>query len=170
MLLDRGIGIAGLALTVFFGVLPFFPRKVPRWVLRTGIVAGVLMLGISLGLIWSDQESRRPTPPLADNALLRLHIFPDHRIPDRLEAKNIFRWYYLNHVLFGKSADGKDIEFDLPTLFITFEPDVRITTLKVRSPDIRLPRHEVKDFNQKFAIVVFAEKIPEGTLEVSVEP
>ncbi len=167
---DRGIGIAGLALAIIFGALEFFPLKVPSWVLVPGVGVGLIMLGVSLGLIWSGRRSKQPTQSLADKALLRLHIFKDHRIPDCLEAKNIFRWYYLRHVLFGKSAEGKDLEIELPTLFVSFQPEVRITTLKVRSPDIRLPRHEVKEFNQKFAIIAFSEKIPEGTLEVSVEP
>ncbi|MBU6470443.1 MAG: hypothetical protein KGQ68_07150 [Gammaproteobacteria bacterium] len=167
---DRGIGIAGLALAVIFGALQFFPLKVPAWVSVFGVGVGVLMLGVSLGLIWSGRRSKQPTLSLVDSALLRLHIFKDHRTPDRLEAKNIFRWYYLSHVLSGKSTDGKDIEMELPTLFVSFQPEVRITTLKVRSPDIQLPRHEVKEFNQKFAIIVFSEKISEGTLEVSVEP
>jgi hypothetical protein len=55
-------------------------------------------------------------------------------------------------------------------LFVTFAPEVRIASLKVRSPDIRLPRHEVKEFNQQFAIIVFFEKLGEGTLEAIVEP
>lgn len=169
-MLDRGIGVAGLGLAVIFGALQFFPLKVPAWVSVSGVGVGVLMLGISLGLIWSGRRSKQSTPSLVDSALLRLHVFQDHRTPDRLEAKNIFRWYYLSHVLIGRATDGKDLETELPTLFISFQPEVRITTLKVRSPDIKLPRHEVKEFNQKFAIIVFSEKIPDGTLEVSVEP
>lgn len=169
-MLDLGIGIAGLGLAVIFGALPYFRLKVPTWVSVSSVGIGVFMLGVSLGLILSGGRSASPTPTPVDNALLRLHIYRDYRAPDRLEAKNIFRWYYLSHILVGKAADGSDREFEMPTLFITFETEVRITTLKVRSPDMKLPRHEVKEFNQKFAIVVFLEKLGEGTLEVIVEP
>lgn len=69
-----------------------------------------------------------------------------------------------------QKQDGMRVEKSLPTLFMTFDPEVRISTLSVRSPDMKLPRHEVKEFNQKFAIIVFSEKLPEGTLEIRVEP
>jgi hypothetical protein len=32
--------------------------------------------------------------------------------------------------------------------------------------DIRLPAYEVKDFNNRFAIIVFAGEVPMGTLEI----
>lgn len=169
-MIDRGIGIAGLALAVIFGSLQYFRFKVPTWVSISGVVIGVFMLGVSVGLIWPGRLTAVTTPKPVDNALLRLHIYHDHRTPDRLEAKNIFRWYYLSHVLVGKAADGSSQETELPTLFVSFDPDVRITTVKVRSPDMMLPRHEVKEFNQKFAIIVFSEKLGNGTLEVVVEP
>jgi len=167
--IDRGIGIAGIALSVIFSALQFFQPQIPIWVSVSGIGVGVLMLGISLGVMWSDRKGPRRAEP-ADNAFLRLHIYRDHRTPERLEARNIFRWYYLNHILIAITAERKNEEVVLPTLFVTFDPDVQITSLKVRSPDMKLPRHEVKDFNQKFAIITFSEKLKEGTLEIMVEP
>ncbi len=59
--------------------------------------------------------------------------------------------------------------FPFTTVFISFEPEVEISTLKVRSPNIALPTHEVKEFNQRFAIVVFVGPVAEGTLEFEVQ-
>ncbi len=168
-MINRGIGLAGIALTVIFGALQFIQPQIPAWISVSGIGIGVFLLGISVGLIWSSRRSLIITKP-ADNALLRLHIYKDYRIPDRIEAKNIFRWFYLSSILIGITNDGKNKEIVLPVLFVTFDPEVRITSLKVRSPDMKLPRHEVKDFNQKYAIVAFSEKLNEGTLELVVEP
>lgn len=167
-MIDRGIGIAGIALSVIFGALQFFQPQIPTWVSISGIGVGLFMLGVSIGVIWSGRRNPKTAKPV-DTAFLRLHIYRDHRTPDRLEAKNIFRWYYLSHIILGQTIDGKNEEIEIPTLFITFDPEVRITSLKVRSPDMELPRHEVKDFNQKYAIIVFSEKLKEGTLELEVE-
>ena len=54
------------------------------------------------------------------------------------------------------------------TLFLTFDSLVRVGTIEVSSPDIRLPQHEVKDFNSRSAIVFFNADITEGTLVVRV--
>lgn len=168
-MIDRGIGIAGIALSIIIGALQFFQPEIPGWVTITGIGVGILMLGMSIGIVWAGQRNQRKLQ-IVDNALLRLHIYQDYRTPDRLEAKNIFRWYYLSHILMGKNEKGKNEEIVLPTLFVTFEPEVKITSLKVRSPDMKLPLHEVKEFNQKFAIITFSGRLKEGTLEIVVEP
>jgi sorbitol-specific phosphotransferase system component IIA len=54
------------------------------------------------------------------------------------------------------------------TLFVTFEDDVTVGTLNVRSPDMQLPVYEVKEFNQRYAIITFHDNVPTGTLEVQV--
>ena len=56
------------------------------------------------------------------------------------------------------------------TLFVTFQPEVKISTIQVRSLDVKLPVYEVKEFNQRYAIIVFAGDIGPGTLEVTVGP
>lgn len=165
-MIDRGIGIAGIALSIIFGALQFFEVQIQDWVVFSGIGLGIFMLGLSIGLLWTERRKARTVK----TALLRLHTYRDHRVPDSLETKNIFRWYYLSHIITNMTFEGKKEEIEFPTIFVTFEPEVQITTLKVRSPDMKLPRHEVKEFNQKYAIIVFSEKLKEGTLEIVVEP
>jgi hypothetical protein len=90
--------------------------------------------------------------------------YNDDRQPMRLEASNIWRWYYLKSVFIGLNKDtGKEV-----MLFINFDTPVRVGTLEISSPDIRLPRHETKEFNNRFAIVVFSEVPVEGTIELRV--
>lgn len=165
-MIDRGIGIAGIALSIIFGALQFFEIQIPDWVIFSGIGVGVFMLGLSIGLMRTESRKAKTVK----TALLRLHTYRDHRVPDSLEMKNIFRWYYLSHIIKSITIEGKKEEIEFPTLFVTFEPEVQIATLKVRSPDMKLPRHEVKEFTQKYAIVVFSEKLKEGTLEILVVP
>ena len=165
---DRAIGIAGLAIGIIFGLFPYLAPDVPRWVALGGIGVGILLLGISVGLIFGrGSRHRRHT---VDKALLRLHVYGDNRFPDRLAAENIFRWYYLGLMITAAAPDGTTQKMIFPTFFVSFEPDVKITTLQVRSPDMTLPPHEVKEFNQRYAIITFTGNIAEGTLEFTVSP
>jgi hypothetical protein len=169
-MLDRAIGIAGLAFTMIFWALPNFFPQVPSWVSSAGLVVGLLLLGVVAGLFFADRRNKRVRKPV-DTALLRLHIYGDDRTPDRLEQENIFRWYYMQNFLTLQDAAGQfQRQLLATTLFVTFEPEVRILTLKVRSPDAKLPSHEVKEFNQRYAIIFFSGNIGVGTLEVTVCP
>lgn len=170
-MLDRGIGVAGLALTIIFWALPYFVPKLPSWALKLGLGVGVLLLGISVGLVIADQRTGVSVNQSADKALLRLHIYGDNRIPDKVSAENIFRWYYLkNAIVMNVQNSEQRSDVVSVTLFVTFEPDVKISTIRVSSPDIKLPLYEVKEFNQRYAIITFASDIPPGTLDVLVNP
>lgn len=170
-MLDRAIGIAGLSLAFLFGVLQYYLPQLPFWASAGGLGLGVFLLGVSLGHLWVNSETQRAKPKVVDRALLRLHVYADHRVPDALTAENIFRWYHLRQGIVTVTPDGKEqVSFPMTTLFVTFEPEVRVSTLKVQSPDIALPAHEVKEFNQRFAIIAFMGELTAGTLEVSVQP
>lgn len=168
-MLDRAIGIAGLSLAFIFGILQYYLPQLPMWASAAGIGVGIFLLGVSLGHLWIGRASQ--PKKIAERALLRLHVYADHRVADALASENIFRWYQLRQAIVVTSPDGTEkTAFPSTILFVTFEPEVRITTLKVQSPDITLPPHEVKEFNQRFAIVVFMGELSTGTVEVSVQP
>ena len=98
-----------------------------------------------------------------NTAFMRLHIYPDERHPDELHTENIFRFYQLRNVI---PAEGGLSRGGSTTMFVTFENDVKITSIEVSSPDMLLPVHEVKEYTQRYAIICFAEFLPSGTLEV----
>ncbi len=169
-MIDPSIGIAGLALALLFGVLQYYVPQFPSWAAYAGGLVGVFLLGASAGLLMTHKGSARKLAP-ARSALLRLHVYADHRVPEVMQWENIFRWYYLRQSLVTLGSDGTQTAvFPTTTLFVTFEPEVQILTLKVRSPNLTLPSHEVKEFNQRFAIIVFAGNLNEGTLEIAVQP
>jgi len=173
-MLDRGIGLLGIALAIIFGVWSLAPEgwpKMPSWASLVGVGLGVLLVGLAAGLIIGDYR-QSSAGRFVDTASLRLHIFPDERTPQRLSYENIWRWYYMRQVLVGIEKDtGKQVRQDIIcTLFVTFDTPVKIGTLAVSSPDIRLPAHEVKEFNNRYAIIYFINPVPEGTLDLSVHP
>lgn len=116
-----------------------------------------------------DESDGKTTKKKVETANMQLHIFGDHRAPDLISSENVFRWYFLQNIFRGMNAESQEAEEHvLCTLFVTFENDVVVSTLKVSSPDMQLPRYEVKEFNQRFAIVVFGKAVPSGTLEIKV--
>jgi hypothetical protein len=171
-MLDRALGIIGIALAIIFGFWSLAPEgwpKMPLWALVLGIGIGVLLIGFAAGLITGEYRKTRASK-LVDTASLRLHIYPDDRTPQRLSFENIWRWYYLKMIIVeADKTTGKDQRKHVAaTLFISFENQVEIGTLEISSPDIRLPLHEVKEFNSRFAIIMFLEAPSEGTLDVTV--
>jgi hypothetical protein len=173
-MLDRGIGILGIALAIIFGVWSLAPEgwpKMPPWASITGVGVGILLVGLAAGLIIGDYR-QSDVNQLVDAATLRLHIYADDGTPQRLSYNNIWRWFYLRTLLIGVDKDtGKAQQHNvMATLFVTFETPVKVGTLEFSSADIRLPLHEVKEFNNRFAIIVFLQAPTEGTLDISVHP
>lgn len=167
---DRSIGVAGLALSLLFWVAPSFWPQLPAWAASAGLMGGVFLLGASAALLIAHKSNTK-SHQFVKTATLRLHVFSDHRVPEALQAENVFRWYYLRQALVMLSNDGQEqVRHPITTLFISFEPEVVVSTLKVRSPNLQLPPHEVKEFNHRFAIIVFGGELNEGTLEIAVEP
>ncbi len=107
---------------------------------------------------------------LVERASLRMHVYGDSRLPDKLSATNIWRWFYMNDVLVMMNQDGtKNREIVTSKLFISFDQPVGVGTMTVRS-DKPLTHYEVKEFNNRFAIIAFQESLPECNLDIEVIP
>lgn len=165
-MLDRAIGILGIALAVITVAAQYYFPKLPDWIPIAGFGGGIFLIGLSVGLV--SAGGLRHKRLIAQTALLRLHVFGDHRAPDRLAFENIFRWFYLQTAIDGVGVSSITRIGTLATLFVSFENDIVVSTINVRSPDMQLPVYEVKEFNPRYAIIVFAGNVPAGTLEVTV--
>lgn len=165
-MIDRALGIVGIALALLTGPVQHYFPQAPSWVAPLGYSIGIFLFGLSVGLLAAGGLYRKR--PVRSSTSLRLHIFGDHGTPNRLGQKNIFRWFYLQMAVNGITPQGNQRVATFSTLFVTFEEDVAIHTLTVHSPDMQLPLYEVKEFNQRYAIIVFSANVPAGTLEINV--
>lgn len=165
-MIDRALGIIGIALGLLTGAIQHYFPQTPAWVAPLGFGIGIFLFGLSTGLLAAG--GLRHKRPVLPRASLRLHIFGDHRIPNRLSQENIFRWYHLQMAVHGITPQGRQRVATCSTLFVTFDEDVAIHTLTVHSPDMQLPVYEVKEYNQRYAIIVFSDNISAGTLEINV--
>ena len=167
-MIDRAIGILGIAIAFITLVIQNYFPTFPAWTPWAIFGIGIFLFGLSVGIIVSRRLSGKPKR--VKRVVLKLHIFGDHRAPERIDHENIFRWYYLQNAVMTMSPSGPEQIAGFVTLYISFDPEVEISTLRVRSPDMALPVYEVKEFNQRYAIVNFADNVPAGTLEVVVAP
>jgi hypothetical protein len=165
---------------------PMIRANLPTFILIVVLIVGAVWAALSwsYGSIISHQaaeikllERQRseataiPQPgALKDRAELRLHIYGDNRLPDRLSGVNIWRWYYMHEVLVMLNQDGAERSKILTSkLFISFDQPVNIGTLTVRS-DKPLTRYEIKEFNNRFAIIHFGEAPIESNIDIDVRP
>jgi hypothetical protein len=171
-MIDRAIGLVGIALAIIFGVWSLAPDGWPKmepWAIQAGLLVGVALIGLAIGLIVSDKRNPK-AETLADTAEIQLHFFGDDRTPSRLSFSNIWRWYTLRNIVrsINPLTGSHRTEHVFVTLFLTFEKPVKIGTLEVGSPDGVLPTYEVKDFNNRSAVVAFTSEIPACTVYVRV--
>ena len=75
-MVDRAIGLAGIALAFIFGILQYYLPQLPAQSSASGIGFGVFLLGASIGLVSSGGRTKATAPTIVDRALLRLHVYP----------------------------------------------------------------------------------------------
>ena len=106
---------------------------------------------------------------LEDKAELRLLFREGENDPERISHVNIWRWYWLRNIFMRIDKEtGKKQEHVIPNLFIVFDKPMRIGSLTLNSPDFDLPRHEVKEFRERFAIIAFNDVPSPGVLEITI--
>jgi hypothetical protein len=68
-----------------------------------------------------------------------------------------------------KQDGSRDREITTSKLFISFDRPVSVGTVTIKA-DKPIPHYEVKEFNNRFAIIVFGEAVPECNVDVDVTP
>ena len=160
--------------------------NIPTFIVISALIAGVIWAAMSwsYGTVISNQTSEikllerqkaeasaiPKQGALVDRASVRLHIYGDTRLPDRLGAVNIWRWFYMHGIIVLTHPDGsKNQDIVTATLFVSFDQPVNVGSIKVRA-DKPLPNYEVKEFNNRFAIIAFLGPVPECNLDIDVSP
>lgn len=145
-----------------------------RWFLSTPWYVPALLATVLTGVVIylllrkPSPAAATPAPEVARTAECSMRVFGDDRIPEEIVRDNIWRWYWLRQTLHGVDAAGALVYQGVSvTVFLSFDNPVAVGTLRVQSPDIRLPPHEVKEFNNRFAIIAFMADVPAGTLNFS---
>ena len=103
-----------------------------------------------------------------DRSELRLVVDNEKRAPTSIFYMNVSKWCLLgqNFIRIDKEPD-RDQDRGPVCLFILFDQPTKDELLSVTSDSV-LPHYDIKEFNDRFAIIAFAGPIPVGTLEIIV--
>ena len=130
------------------------------------IIASALSISDNIKRLLKETNEKEITEKNLKTAFIKFQSYGDHRPPEMILSDNIFRWFCLHNLLQstqeGPSQEGSSI------LFISFESDVLIKTLVINTPSTVLPPYEVKEYNQRFAIIVFTQLLPSCILDIKV--
>jgi hypothetical protein len=131
-MLDRGIGILGIALAIISGIWSLAPEgwpKVPPGLLFAGLGIGLLLVGLAMGLMIGDLRKGRGAN-LAD-AAVRREDFPTTNWDKQL--KNVFRVHFKNETVLLDGCDFIECTFDNVTFKYDGTKPYRLTNAKGNS-------------------------------------
>jgi hypothetical protein len=178
-MLDRAIGLLGIALALIFGLWSLAPEgwpKMPTWGALIGMGIGVLLVGLATGLVIGEQRkgSDSNEPQLVETNLF-LQFSDSHSVPVEKNPRNISNWYALYtesiHVD-TKDAEGKSLGgFSVPprwAVFIMFEkpPIFRQMVAVCRGPNN--PTCSVSTSNTTYVVISITGDVTGATLDVSI--
>jgi hypothetical protein len=175
-MLDRAIGIVGIALALIFGLVPLTDYKVPLWLTYTGVALGILLIGIAAGLIFGGSRKRLDTrEPEVIETNLFLQFSDSHTTPIEKNPRNISNWYALyteSVYVDAKDADGNSVGgFSVPprwTVFLMFERPPKFRQMVATCLGPNQPKASVQTANSVYAIITILGDVTSATLEVSL--
>jgi len=157
-----GLGAEAMAL----GISQLFPNAA-SWIWGSFFWVGLLL--IVLG-IWIWIKEWRKKSKAGPETLLSLRFSGGTETPLPEEVKNIYRWYTLQFITIVPNANiGKENESRIWTIFLVFDEEVNPKRLGISSEGFTMPRHEVKDFGPRHAIIVIGADLPAGVLNIKVD-
>jgi hypothetical protein len=178
-MLDRGIGILGIALAIIFGAWSLAPEgwpKMPTWVALLGVGVGVLLVGLATGLVIGEQrKSVDQSEPQVVETNLFLQFLDSHSVPVERNPRNISRWYALyteSIYVDTKDADGKSLGgFSVPprwTVFMMFKKPPIFRQMVATCRGSNNPKCDVATSNSAYAIITVVGDVTGATLDVSI--
>jgi hypothetical protein len=178
-MLDRGIGILGLALAIIFGAWSLAPEGWPKmspWAALLGVGIGVSLVGLAIGLVIGEQRKPNdPDGPQLVETNMFLQFSDSHSIPVEKNPRNIRNWYALyteSIYVDTKDAEGKSLGgFSVPprwAVFMLFEkpPIFRQMVAVCRGPNN--PTCSVSTANTTYAVISIVGDVTGATLDVSL--
>jgi hypothetical protein len=174
-MLDRAIGLLGIALAVITLVAPYRWPKLPSWATLSGLTVGGFLIGLAIGLIVADRRNDAEASEILTD--LKLEFFGDQRPPRELHQDNIATWYAIwspTAIISERDKEGKEVgrQVILPktwNIFLTFTKPAAYRQILLSLYDGDLPQYEIKQSNPKFAIIQILGDVPKGLLEINAQ-
>lgn len=107
--------------------------------------------------------------PTREPTFLRLQFNVGNVLPTAIEQGNIWRWYALAHAIIENPGGPAERIHKVWTLYLLFDKPVAIRQFRIDASGAILPRHEVKDWSQRHAIIAFDGDLGGFVLNVQAE-
>ncbi len=171
-MMDRLIGLLGLAVTLIAAFAPLRWPQMPEVVSQGGVMLGVLLMGLAVGLMVGDLRAKDPASEAIWTSL-KLQFFGDHRIPTEVVKQNVDSWYALwteSRIIDFTNSEGAIVQtVSIPkqwVIFIQFEKPTSYREVIVSFGIPEPPMHEVKTTNKRYVVVFISSDVPPTTLEI----
>jgi hypothetical protein len=176
-MLDRAIGLLGLALALIFGLWSLAPEgwpKMPAWLTLTGIAAGILLTGIAIGMLVGEYREANSGGATANGASLFLQFSDQATIPKEISQTNVSSWYALyTESIYVKTLDKDQNQiggFEVPprwNVFLLFKTPASYRQMIATCIGGSSLKCSVQYSNDKYAIISAVGDVTRATLEVS---
>ncbi len=172
-MIDRVLGIVGIALAVLSLIMPYKWPKVPVAVTNGGLYLAIALIGIAIGLYWGSKREK-PEEETTDHAALFLQFTDDHTVPTEVRQKNIQSWYAIyTESIYVDTKNGAGASmggFSVPprwTVFLVFKKRTIYRQLLAECRGPKSPKCSVQTNNDRYAIITIAGSPELATLDIT---
>ena len=167
-MLDRAIGIVGIAIAIVFQFAPHWFPRMPEWAVLSGMYFGVLLFGLAIGLVWADKRNLRGASAGKTPTSIRLQMNPGSSVA--IEMQNVWYWYALTFVREKHFNKKKEVVKDVPghLLFIVFDSPVEMKQPIVECAGAVLPFYEEKSRSNRHLLIDFTDAVSGKVVNVRV--
>jgi hypothetical protein len=171
-MLDRALGIFGIALTLIAVVIPMRWPEMPKWAIDIVLGFGCGLIGFAIGLALNPSGRTERT---AKDASLFLQFTDEHTIPKEIRQTNVLSWYalYTESIYVNTQNEQKQSlgGFSVPprwTVFILFKNPITYRQMIAKCAGDKTPHCAVQFSNDRYAIITLAGEVSHNTLDVSI--
>lgn len=134
-MIDRAIGVSGLALTIVFGLWSIAPTRfplIPAWVTFTGVGFGIFLLGLAIGLLISNKRSTSETQLSQQPNLMLSMIGAGVFDPDATDMRGVWTGIGINAKIWNTGTSSVATEW---LLFVIPENETPVIAQLTEIPD-----------------------------------
>ena len=174
---DRAIAIAGVAISLIFGLWSLAPEgwpKVSPLVITVGVALGIFLIGIAIGLMVAHRPKDLESVPKQIVTNLYLRFNEVRVIPIEQGKSNIRHWFalYTESINistvdpFGRQFGGLSVP-PRWAVFVIFDKKVEFRQLIASCRGQNPPKCDIQASHPEFAIVTITGNVEHVTLDIA---
>lgn len=177
-MLDRYIGIAGLAIGILAFIAPYrWPNIMPPIITTIGLYVAIALIGIAAGMFYNENFEHGKSRETTHDVSIFFQFSDDHTIPKEIRQTNVLSWYalYTESIYVEMTDDNKKPKggFSVPprwTIFLLFKKPATFRQMLAVCVGHESLKCAVQFSNDQYAIITAIGDVTRATLDISVIP